>query len=433
MNAVELDLALYQDKNICVACSGGGDSVALLHYLNAHAAQYGISLTAVHCEHGIRGEASCADARFVQDLCAKWGIPLFSYAQDCPALAARQKIGLEEAARNFRYHCFAEILSEGRADLIATAHHQGDEAETVLFRLCRGCSLTGAGGIRNRAGYIRPLLSVSKSEIIDYLQKNNLAYCTDESNFDERYTRNALRLEIFPALEKIIPGSSENIARFSRLAQADDELLYRLASELVNPLESGHGYAVSRSFEKPLFTRACLLALKALGVERDYTQTHLNGLYALQKGDGGVKISLPDGIIGVWEYEKLVLYRPTSQTNPAEIAFALGTFCIGDITFSVERIKGLEPGHGYVDLKKIPSTAVFRRRREGDVFRKFGGGRKKLKEYLIDCKIPVRERENMLFLADGKEILAVVGGEISENARVDETSDVGRICVLNRK
>lgn len=423
---------LYRNQRICVACSGGGDSVALLHYLRENGAAYGISLSAVHCEHGIRGEESLSDARFVERLCAEWDIPLFSYAEDCPSFARAQKMGLEEGARVFRYRCFAEILEKGMADLIATAHHMDDEAETVLFRLGRGCALNGVVGIRERKGYVRPLLSVSKREISDYLEEHSLAFCTDGTNEDRTYARSAIRRDVLPVLESILPGATGNIVRFASLAREDDELLYRLAKPLLIPLDSGHGYAVLCSEEKPIFTRACLVALKELGVERDYTQTHLNGLFALQKGHGGEKMSLPQGVTGVFEYDRVVLYRESeeSEAEEKEIPFSVGEFSLGAVSFSVGRTDGRGAGHGYFDFKKIPSTAVFRRRKEGDVFHRVGGGRKKLKEYLIDRKIPARQRAEMVFLADGKEILAVVGGEISERIKVEEMSDVGRISVL---
>ena len=142
-------------REIIVAVSGGSDSMALLHYFSVHAAHWGITLCAVHCEHGIRGEASLEDARFVRDVCGAWGIELYSFSADCPSLAAARKVSLETAARQFRYGCFDRILREKKADLVATAHHCGDNAETVLFNIARGASLTGAGGISDREGYVK--------------------------------------------------------------------------------------------------------------------------------------------------------------------------------------------------------------------------------------------------------------------------------------
>jgi tRNA(Ile)-lysidine synthase len=422
---VNLNLTFYKNKKICVALSGGGDSVSLLHYFYTHGAEYGITLSAVHCEHGIRKGSSLADCNFVKELCSDWGIPLFVYSADCPALAREKKVSLETAARDFRYESFQDVLKQGKADRIATAHHADDNAETVLFRLCRGTSLAGAGGIRPRAGFVRPLLGVTRAEIEAYLRDNALPYCHDETNDDDAITRNALRLRVLPELERIVPGATAGINRFATLAAADDEYLYRQAKGLLYTENGVH--AVRSSDEFPLFTRACLCVLKEMGVEKDYTSAHLEALYALCGGQNGRQISLPQGIIAVKEYDRVAFYPCEAEKDDTEIPFGLGAFTLGGVRFFVERVKERKLGHGYFDLRKIPKTAVFRHRREGDVFTKFGGGEKKLKDYLIDRKIPRKAREGMVFLADGKEILAIVGGEIAERVKVEEGADICRI------
>ena len=135
-------------RRVCVALSGGGDSVALFFYLKEHAAEHGVTLSALNAEHGIRGGASLRDTAFVQELCAREGVPLFCFAADIPSLAAESGRGIEEEARLFRRACYEEVLRGDRADVVATAHHAGDNAESVLFNLFRGASLTGVGGIR---------------------------------------------------------------------------------------------------------------------------------------------------------------------------------------------------------------------------------------------------------------------------------------------
>ena len=128
-----MDLRDFSGKTICVAVSGGADSVALLHYLKNLQTEYRYGLCALHCEHGIRGAESVEDMQFVQRLCKAWDIPLFVFVEDCPLRAKREKTSLETAARNFRREKYDALLCEGKADCIATAHHSGDEAETVLF------------------------------------------------------------------------------------------------------------------------------------------------------------------------------------------------------------------------------------------------------------------------------------------------------------
>ena len=180
-------LKKYQGKRICVAVSGGGDSVALLHYLNALKEENGYSLCAVHCEHGIRGEDSLADMQFVQTLCKEWGVKLYLFQEDCPARAKREKESLETAARNFRYESFRKLIEEGKTQFIATAHHKNDEAETALFRLARGTSSGGISAMQEENGYLlRPFLKWSKKDITAYITQNGLSYREDKTNFEMR-------------------------------------------------------------------------------------------------------------------------------------------------------------------------------------------------------------------------------------------------------
>ena len=135
-----MDLSGFSGKRICAAVSGGADSMALLHMLKAREDKDGFFLSAVNCEHGIRGADSLGDTRFVAEICALWGVPLFTFSADCPAEAKEKKLSLETAAREFRYRSFQSLLDEGKTDFVATAHHSDDNAETILFRLCRGTS-----------------------------------------------------------------------------------------------------------------------------------------------------------------------------------------------------------------------------------------------------------------------------------------------------
>ena len=245
-------LKKYQGKVICVAVSGGEDSVALLHYLNALKTQCGYLLSAVHCEHGIRGEESLEDMRFVQRLCKEWGIPLYTFQEDCPARAKREKESLETAARNFRLECFSRLVREGKAYAIATAHHKNDEAETALFRLARGTSLGGMSAMKEESGYLlRPFLGWTKADITAYINANALAYREDKTNLELDATRNKIRLDILPKLEEYIPGATANIARFAMLAGEDDELLCELAKELLE--EAEETFFVHFCGKKPLF------------------------------------------------------------------------------------------------------------------------------------------------------------------------------------
>ena len=441
----------FAGKRVCVACSGGADSLCLLHYLALRAAQDGFVLSAVHIEHGLRGEKSKADAAFVADFCKQKDIPLFSFSFDCRALAAKEKIGVEEAARKARYGAFETLLSDNKADVIATAHHANDEAETVLFNLLRGSSLTGAGGIKEaRRGYIRPFLRVTKAEILAYAAENHLSFREDETNFIAETTRNKLRLEIFPELEKIVPGAAKNLSAFASSARRDDEFLYSLASSYMREEKSGGRVIVLARAEngeetpEPLFTRACVLAMKRLGVTKDYTRSHLNALLNLRRSQTGSIAHLPCGIRARRVYGEIEFFSG-EQSNAekfAECEFSYGLHKLGGaeifVTKSEAEASNASENAGEKLLRADGAklkNAVFRFKKEGDTFRKFGGGEKSLKKYLVDCKIPAAMREKIPLIAEkeSKEILVVIGTEISENVKIThETREIACVVLLSR-
>ena len=419
-----MELKDFSGKRICVAISGGVDSVSLLHYLKGLEAECGFTLCAVHCEHGIRGEESLADARFVEAFCLQQGVPLYCFSEDCPARAKRDKQSLETAARNFRKECFERLLSGENVDFIATAHHKNDDAETVLFRLMRGTSLTGVGGMVEMNGkVIRPFLSWTRTEIEEYAKKNSLAYRVDSTNSELDATRNKLRLNVLPMMEETVPGTMENLVRFSTLALEDDTLLYEYAKELLSVQTDG--VMVAFCDKKPLFRRACLMALKILGVERDYTALHLENAYGLQELERGARLSFPKGVEakkmekGVWFY---VPYQEMPIEKPAAQKFTKSGFDGGryEVKVSLDPIKADGTWHVLqVDGEKIPTTAVYRFREEGDFIQRFGGGKKTLKKFFNEEKTPVAEREYLPLIAEENgEVYVVCGVEISEKVKV---------------
>ncbi len=438
-----MDLKGFSGKRICVAVSGGADSVALLHYLKSRENECGYILTAVHCEHGIRGEESLADMRFVQDFCQKLGVELIVYTQDCPARAKREKVSLETAARLFRRECFLRLIDEKKADYIATAHHQNDEAETVLFRIARGASLTGAIGMREVDGtLIRPFLDWKKADILQYVEANRLEYCTDSTNADTEFTRNRLRAEILPALENAVGGATENIARFAEKAAQDDGLLYEYARELLQIAdgEDGRVYTVAFHEKKPLFYRACLLAIKGLGLEKDYTSAHLEGVYALQKSERGARLHLPKGIEAV-KVETGIRFQVKTPVcvwqKSAPKSFSLDGFDGGRYEVILSKAPLAADGAWQilrVDGDKIPKTAVFRFRQDGDFIVRFGGGKKTLKKFFNEEKTPVEAREYLPLIAEPNgEVYAVCGVEISENVKVDDNTKEILYIAVKRK
>ncbi len=426
----------YSQKHICVALSGGTDSVCLLHYLHSHAAQYAIALSAVTCEHGIRGEASLRDLAFVERLCKDWDIPLHVYRENVPALAKKQKIGLEEAGRLFRYACFRAVLENSEADLIATAHHRDDLVETILFRLIRGTSLGGLNVFPEQNGIIRPLADISRAQIMQYVRENSLPFVTDESNSDESYTRNFLRHTVLPALEQAVNGAGAHLAAFAQRAVQDDEFLQKSAQDAVQCVSGV--YEIPVGLPLPLFTRACVYALKQQGVSKDYTEANLKEISALKTLQSGKRVCLPKGMTAIREHDNVVICRPDAQT-PFELPFKAGKYTLNGLTLVIsEDAEGAPQNALKVDLDAFPEHCVIRTRREGDVFTPFGGNTKTLKKFLTDKKIPARRGRLLPLIASGNVILAVCGVEISDQVKIAQnTARIGYLypapCSQNDK
>ena len=208
---MHIDLSKFSITNqtVGVALSGGGDSMALLHYLLKESKLYNFSIIAINIEHGIRGNDSIKDTEFVINYCKNNGISLLTYSVDCKKYAKENNLSLEQAGRILRYQCFYKAIEENRCDLVATAHHLKDNFESVLFNLFRGTALKGLCGIEQNFEnkIIRPFLSVSKAEIEEYLDANQIPYVVDQTNFCTDYTRNDLRLNVIPEIEKIFPNA----------------------------------------------------------------------------------------------------------------------------------------------------------------------------------------------------------------------------------
>lgn len=204
LQTIERFRMFQADQRVGVAVSGGADSVCLLHVLFELAPRWNLHLHVLHLDHQLRGEESREDARFVEQLAAQLGLPLFQAQVDVAALAAERAQNLEETARNERRRYFGEFLRTGKLDRIALGHTRSDQAETVLFRFLRGSGTAGLAGIRpvTAEGFVRPLLGVWRGEVEQFLRERNIAWRQDSSNACPDFARNRIRHELLPMLER---------------------------------------------------------------------------------------------------------------------------------------------------------------------------------------------------------------------------------------
>ena len=412
---------LYQ-KTIGVALSGGSDSVALFHFLLESRESFGFKVSAVHVEHGIRGNDSVSDSLFVKGLCDKFSVPLLSFSVDAIAYSKEHKLSIEEGARAVRYDCFEKAISQGFCDVIATAHHKKDNAETVLFNLFRGTGLKGLTGINDVEGkIIRPLINTKKTEIDHYVKGNHLEFVTDQTNFDQKYSRNYIRHSVLPIIEEAFLETENSISRFSQIAKEENDYLEQQTEKIVTFFDDR--VEILTDSHVALVKRAIILALKRLGITKDWEKIHIDDVSSLINKENGKEISLPKGIRAVKEYDKLVLFK-SKPVRFSPIPVKPCKFFIDNKEYSIQAVDkptDLKSAF-YVDADKISDSAVIRLREVGDTFTKFGGGTVSLSDYFTDKKIPQRKRDFIPVIADGKEILAVFGIAISSKVKIDDNT-----------
>ena len=412
---------------IGVGVSGGIDSMCLLHFLNENKEKLDIEVVGIHINHGIR-EESDDEAQFVVQKCKEMGVRVYKFTIDSPKIAKERKISLETAARDGRYGVFESLLKRDVIDKIALAHHQSDQAETILMHIFRGCGGSGAKGmdpIRDGV-YIRPMLPVSKEEIEDYASLNNIDYVEDSSNFDTSYARNYVRNVVMKDILQRWPNAIEAINNFASAVNDDNEFIKATLDTNALVVDDKMVQMPCSYFEKSssVYSRMVFKALSLIGVNKDIERKHIEMIKELAINmENGKMINLPFDVVVSKEYNYLTFKN--THIDRIEISGPLkcGDFECNYGIISIKHAKigaKRKEGELFFDGKKIPKTAQWRYRQDGDVFTKFGGGTKKLKSYLIDKKVPVRIRDFIPVLADGNEVYIVAGVEISDKIKVDD-------------
>ena len=418
--------------SVAVALSGGKDSMCLLHLLLKSKDELGITVKAINVEHGIRGEKSVSDSDFVGKECEILGVPLYFKRVDSLGFSSENGLSVEEAARILRYKVFQSAADEGFCDKIATAHHASDRVETTLFNIFRGASSLGAAGIpeSSRNGLIvRPLLSLTRSEIDEYVKENSVPFVTDETNSDNAYSRNYIRNKIIPDIKEKFPTFENAVLRFADSLKDDNDYLLEEAKKAIR--EKNGEYSFSCDLPKPVFSRAAITCMKSLGILKDYEKVHVDAVLSLKNEENGKSVDLPKGVVAVKDYDSITLYKRKLKEEFCK-SFKFGVYEFSGRTYAFEKIaysgQKRSDNRLIADFSKIPDGAVIRNRRQGDTFEKFGGGTKKLKEYLIEKKIPQRERDELLLLCKDEKVIIICGIEISDAVKVDKDTEFVLQC-----
>ena len=427
---------IHPDDHIVVGLSGGADSVCLLYLLCQIKKEIPFTLSAIHIHHGLRKESD-REAAFVKELCDTWKVPCRIEKIDVYSYQKEHHTGIEESARILRYQIFEqEAVSQKK---IALAHHKNDQAETVLFQMFRGSGLRGLRGIQPvRDCYIRPLLCVTRSQIEEFLTKNEIFYVTDQSNFDTTYARNCIRHEILPIAEReICTGVTEHIcasAESVELAlQYLDEEAERLFAEYIEPTQSGCRVAIDwLKNQHPYMKQELTYRMYSFCCQKkkDITRQHIQAVLGLLEGQSGKKISLLYQTKAYVDQHHLYLEKECDIPN-SDIKEPIDPVVEMRI-FSYEKDQNVPRGNytKWFDYDKIRETATLRYRKSGDYFFCTKTARKKLQDYMVDEKIPLAMRDRIPLIADGDHIMWIIGYRISEYYKVtDETRQILEITM----
>ena len=420
---------LQKEDSVIAGISGGTDSVCLLFMLLKLQKELGFALMAVHVNHGIRGAEAERDEAYVKRLCRQWNVRLKVYRENVPAYAKEHGMTEEEAGRDIRRTCFCKVLKEWGGTKIALAHHENDNVETLLWNLCRGTGIRGLGGIAPvNDVWIRPLLCVKRREIESYLKKRGISYCTDTTNADRRYMRNRIRMDVIPYLEDCV--NTESVSHMGKTMERMYELEQYILEEVGQYKESCTGWKngrrIIRQTEYTKIPKALRdnvlheILCETAGRRKDIEEVHVQMLRDLFTKQVGKRIDLPYGVTAIRTYEGVRF-----EKNIPEASYA------GDENelFSI-RVFDREPGNvtfpekiytKWFDYDIIKNTVKIRHRIAGDsiVINRYGG-RKKLKQYFTDQKIPQEDRDKIWIAADGDEVLWIVGYRQSQKYQITE-------------
>lgn len=426
------DNIVAKEDRIAVGVSGGADSMVLLWALLDKQKQVGFYFEVINVNHHIRGAESDRDSLFVEEFCKKRKIPYKIVDVDVLKLKKDEKKTLEESARTARFEAFEKIMKQDKLNKLFLAHHKNDQAETILMHIFRGSGVSGASGIKDTKTTFRPLLNLSKTEILKLTKEHGIDYVEDSTNDDSTYTRNFIRNRIIPQIEEVYPGLVDNICAFGKKCENLQAFIVSQVNENLI-LENKDEVVLNQQIfelDKILVREYIKKAFEKLGVYSDIETKHFSLVYELAFLEVNKEISLPHGVVARKIYSGVKLLKnKQAQTMEKEYEFVKnGSVNFGDdFIINTQVVKSDEVVYGegslFIDATKVSNNAVWRTRRNGDRFAKFGTGSKKLNDYLTNKKIDAQNRDNIPLLASGESVLIVLGDDISENVKIDSTTD----------
>lgn len=439
---------LDRGDRICVAVSGGPDSVALLRLLSLLASDYSLYLVVAHLNHGLRGSESNRDEAFVQELGRSMGVPVKSKYVPVNSIKRKKGGSLEDICRKERFKFLKEVLKENGLNKIALGHNLDDQAETIVMRFLRGSGMTGMKGmlpVRDDM-YIRPLLEVTRKEILEFLKSECTGYVTDSSNLENMYLRNRIRNDLIPELQDHYNARLvENLGRMADVMRVDDDFVEGAADGILTdwkiPID-GDTVKIKISKFKGLHSalqrRVIKLLLERISLKRKgIGYLHIAAILDLINGErpNGF-LNLPFQIRIEREYDNIFILKEKNHAIVDATPFCYPVEIPGIIDIREAGIKikfdivdtddcDLKSDEAvFMDYDAIKYPLEIRNMRPGDRIQPIGmDGTKKIKEYFIDEKIPEKRRSRVPLLVDRKSVIWIMGMRLSNRVRLTDMTE----------
>lgn len=436
---------LEKNDTIIIGASGGPDSQFLVYLFNQIKEEYNLKIILAHLNHLHRKEAS-NDENLLVSTGEKLGLEVKVKRASMDEFAKNNKISAEDAGRRLRYDFFYNLADNYDDAKIAVAHNMNDQAETMLFRMIRGTGLDGLSAMDYKNGkIIRPILSFEKSEILKYLDENNIEYAIDATNLENDYSRNYIRNEIFPRLSEINYNAISNFFNLSNNIKNDLEIIDEIIEEIYGDITISEG-AYRIKFDRKKFelisdakkSRVLRIAINKLkGNIKDFSRSNINKFLSLEKLETGKKI-IKDDIIFTKNYKsydlELIVGKKDSPSIckinlNEEIIFNGKNIKTSKVSEKTNKSKNV----GYFDMDKLLFPLFIRTRKNGDRFYPLGMKHsKKVKDFFIDEKVDKNTRDEVPLILSDNKIIWVAGYRISEEFKVDKgTKNILKIEVAN--
>lgn len=441
---LEQEIRIKKPVTILCGVSGGIDSVVLLDLLAVISTRGWSTIHIAHCNHLLRGEASQQDEVFVKKLAAKYGLHFHHTQADVAQYAKEYNLGTEVAARIMRYQFFEKAAKVAHADVIATAHHSEDNAETLLMNLMRGSGITGLAGIPPRRdidrklSYIRPILWLSKKEIEHYAKVRSLEWREDESNGSLNFTRNKIRHELLPLLRSdYSPGLTDVLNRTTTLMREAQEFI---AERIIHIMKQGvrevskHSFAIQigmfdsiKDFAKGELIQASLRSYLHM---QPISMHAIDSILTMAKGPAGGRLDITKDLFVIRDREELIFSRPEQVIELFVPVNKVGQFTSNGISYTGEIADprsvnfGEHPLIEYFDADLLPEQLVIRHWRDGDRITPIGmDGSMTVSDFLTNAKMNIADKRKVLVLCSADEVLWIIGYRIHNGFKVTQKTE----------